>query len=160
MSRGGARIGAGRKPKPARARWLDGGVDRRGPRPEAPPAPAPIAEVPVPSGLTPSELAAWLVNAPLALEARTLTPATADEFASLCTLEAEMADVLLERRQEGWSEHGLALAREFRGLVQRVEAKRRAFRLAPMGKEMVPPEAPKDEWAEFDGPRLVRHKPA
>lgn len=156
MPRGGARAGAGRPPKDGRERWLDGGADKRGSKPSPPMEPGPIADVEVPDTLTPGELATWLVNAPYALAARTLTPATADEFADLCALEVEMAAVLVERRAEGWTNHGLALAREYRGLVQRVEAKRRAFRLAPMGKEMVAPEQPKDEWAEFDGPRLVK----
>ena len=147
---GGARVGAGRKAKGERARWLSGGADKRGPKPATVPEPAPVASVDVPAGLTPAELAAWLVTAPHALAARTLTPATADDFTALCALEVEMAAVLTERRAEGWTARGLALAKEYRGLVQRVEAKRRAFKLAPMGKEMVAADPPKDEWAEFD----------
>jgi hypothetical protein len=103
------------------------------------------------------ELAAWLVNAPFAVAAHTLTPATADDFVALCSLEAEMAQVLAERREEGWTSRGLALAKEYRGLVQRVEAKRRAFRLAPMGKAMTEPApAVTDDFEEFDGPKLVK----
>ena len=79
-----------------------------------------------------------------------MTVGTAGDFAMLCVLEIEMLEVLAERRKEGWTTRGMFLAKEFRGLVQRVEAKRRAFKLAPMGKDMVPPEAPKDEWSEFD----------
>jgi hypothetical protein len=109
-----------------------------------------------PDTLTPGELAAWLVNAPHAAAAGTLTAATADDFAALCALEVEMVAVLAERRLEGWTNYGLALAREYRGLVTRVENKRRAFRLAPMGKEMVASAAPADDFSEFDGPRLVK----
>jgi hypothetical protein len=102
--------------------------------------------------LTAKELAVWQDLAPHALAARTLITSTAGDFAMLCTLEIECAEVLVARRLEGWTVVGLCLAREFRGLAQRLEAKRRAFKLAPMGKDMVPPEAPKDEWSEFDGP--------
>ena len=68
----------------------------------------------------------------------------------LCVLEVECAEMLAARRLEGWTLVGVSLSREFRGLAQRLEAKRRAFKLAPMGKDMVAPEAPKDEWSEFD----------
>ena len=154
MGRGGYRPGAGRKPKDRQQRWLDGGADRRGGKPAGAPEVPPTSRgepVEVPEALTPAELAIWLVTAPYAQAAGTLTPATADDFHALCTLQVEMEAVLIERRAAGWTPHGLSLAREFRGLVARVEGKRRAFKLAPMGKEMIQPEAPKDAFAEFDG---------
>jgi hypothetical protein len=154
---GGFRIGAGRPSKNARGRWLDGGADKRAPKPlKAPETAIEIGELPpVPGNLTPAELSIWLTTAPLAHAALTLTAATVDDFHALCTLQTEMDAVLQERRAEGWTARGLALAREYRGLVARVEGKRRAFKLAPMGKEMVEIEAPKDEWAEFDGLKVV-----
>jgi hypothetical protein len=100
--------------------------------------------------LTPAELGVWLVTAPAAHAAGTLTLATVDDFQSLCTLQVEMEAVLQERRLEGWTQRGLALAREFRGLVTRVEAKRRAFCLAPMGRSLVPITAATDDWAAFE----------
>ena len=153
MPRGGFRQGAGRKPKNAQERWLTGGADRRAPKPDGAPEVAPASDgdhPAVPAGLTPGELAIWLTTAPLAVQAGTLTAATVDDFHALCTLQVEMDAVLEERRAEGWTPRGLQLAREYRGLVTRVEGKRRAFRLAPMGKELVTFEKPKDDFEEFD----------
>lgn len=156
MPKGGARIGAGRPQKEETRRALDGGIGRRS-VPGQPVDVAPLEPIEAPDSLTPAELAVWITTAPLALAARTLIDGTADDFAVLCQLEVEMAAVLSERRQEGWSTRGLALAREYRGLVTRVENKRRAFRLAPMGREMVAPVPVGDDFAEFDaGPRLVK----
>jgi hypothetical protein len=154
---GGQRVGAGRPRKTEAARWLGGNAGRRraaapAARPTVPSTPLP--PVPIPAGLSGAEQAVWQRDAPLALAARTLTPGTAADFAVLCALEVEMVEVLAARREEGWTTRGMFLAKEFRGLVQRVEAKRRAFKIAPMGKEMVPPEAPKDEWSEFDEPTV------
>jgi hypothetical protein len=150
MAKGGARLGAGRPRNDDRARWLGGDAGRRSETHAPRPLP-PIQPVDAPTDLTPEEVAIWERWAPLAQAERTLTPGTVGDFAALCRLEVEMAAVLLERRTEGWTKRGLSLAKEYRGLVTRVENKRRAFRLAPMGKPLEPAEAPKDEWAEFDG---------
>jgi hypothetical protein len=151
---GGQRVGAGRPRKHEAARWLAGSRrTRAAQKAEVPTVPlAPLPEVDLPAKLSAREQAVWDELAPLALAARTLIPATAGDLAALCALEVEMADVLAERRKEGWTARGLFLAKEYRGLVQRVEAKRRGFKLAPMGKDMVPPEPAKDEWSEFDAP--------
>jgi len=146
---GGARVGAGRPKKSDAARWLGGNAGRRGPKPAKDTHQEPLPPVEAPK-LNEREQLVWDELAPLALAARTLIPATAGDLKTLCALEVEMADVLAERRKEGWSAEGLSLAKEYRGLVQRVEAKRRGFKLAPMGKDMTPPEQPKDEWSEFD----------
>jgi hypothetical protein len=87
----------------------------------------------------------------MALANGTLTPATAGDFAVLCSLQSDLPDLLAERRAERWSAKGLALAKEYRGMVQRLEAKRRAYMLGAMGKPM--PEAAVevvDPFAEFD----------
>jgi hypothetical protein len=112
----------------------------------------PLPAVDVPDELTSREQRIWDELAPLALAARTLVPATAGELKMLCSLEADLAEVMRERRKEGLTIRGQMLMRTYLMLVQRVEAKRRAFKLAPMGKDMVPPEKPKDEWSEFDAP--------
>lgn len=109
--------------------------------------------MPAPEGITAATRDHWNDLAPHAVAARTLVEATAADFLELCELLAEKDDVLAERRAEGWTIRGVALAKEYRGLVQRAEAKLRAFRLAPMGREMVaaaPAEA--DPFAEFDDP--------
>lgn len=154
---GGSRVGAGRKAQDASRRWLGGNAGKRGrtgaKRPDALPT---LPDVAQPASLSPEEALIWQTLAPLACAARTLTEATSGDLAVLCALEVELAEVKKERRLEGWTTRGMFLAKEFRGLVQRVEAKRRAFRLAPIGKEMVAAEAPKDEWSDFepeaDGP--------
>jgi hypothetical protein len=85
------------------------------------------------------------------MEARTLVPATVEDFRVLCELTVEAAAVLRARRAVSWETHGPKLANVYRGLVQRLESKMRAFRLAPMGKEMVAPvPAEPDPFAEFD----------
>ena len=150
MPRGGPRVGAGRPKRSDAERWLRGTA--KPPQETATPRPrVPGALLPAPTGLNAAELAVWHATAPLAVEAQTLTPATVDDFVVLCRLEVEMGEVLAERRVEGWSSKGLALAKEYRGLVQRVEAKRRAYRVAAMGKPMVEdvPMAA-DPFAEFD----------
>ena len=150
---GGQRVGAGRPPKDAALKWLSGNAGKRGSRPTtAQVASRPLPSVPPPATLGARELAVWEELAPYALAGRTLTTSTAGDFAMLCVLEVECAEMLAARRLEGWTLVGVSLSREFRGLAQRLEAKRRAFKLAPMGKDMVAPEAPKDEWSEFDGP--------
>jgi hypothetical protein len=56
------------------------------------------------------------------------------------------------RRALGWTDEGMRLATAYRGMVQRVEAKMRGFKLAPIGKEMTDAEAkPVDPFAEFEG---------
>ena len=161
MARGGGRIGAGRKPKAPGARRLDGGLDRRTSKRRPLPVPAPTADVDPPDTLTTAELAVWLTNAPAAVAAGTLTTATLDDFAAMCALEVEMSAVLIERRDAGWTARGLALAREYRALVVRVESKRRSFCLSPIGKALPPPRpAPGDDdgdgFADFDRPRLIK----
>ena len=156
MPRGGARIGAGRPPKDDRERWLDGNAGKRGPKVAKVLQMPPIEPVNPAPGLTERETAIWNELEPFALKARTLVPATRGDFAVLCQLEVEYADVLKERRAEGWTPRGIFLAKEVRGLLQRLEGKRRAFRLAPMGKEMVEPETPKDPFSEFDDAGMVQ----
>lgn len=152
MPKGGARIGAGRPRNSERENWLAGQARKTG---EAPLPPAPLPPVDVPEGLPDAERAIWLELAPHALAARTLTVATAGDFAALCRLEVEAAGVLEARRIEGWNRKGLEFAKEWRSLVQRLENKRRAFRLAPMGKPMeTPVAAPEDPFGEFDSPTV------
>jgi len=147
---GGTRVGAGRPPREDSERWLRGS----GKAPKTAGKPAQVvasALMPAPTGLNLAEAAVWNDLAPFALAARTLTPATAGDFVVLCRLEVEMVDVLAERRVEGWSSKGLALAKEYRGLVQRSEAKRRAYSLGAMGRPIIEAAAEVvDPFAEFD----------
>jgi hypothetical protein len=109
--------------------------------------------------------------APLALEQRTLTPATAFAFRQLCkviVLEQKMADEIevkgltsaaLDTKMEAdgsgsqlIQEKANPLLTRHTALLVRVEAGLTRFRLAPMGKEMPAVEEPEDVFSEFDQP--------
>jgi hypothetical protein len=130
---GGARPGAGRKPKSAVERAITGNPGRRGrllPHPSAVPVPgvAPIDEFDAPNDLSPDERNVWLELAPFAFAARTLTRATSFAFRLLCK------NIVLERlyaasvADKGGANH--------RGL-QRVDAELLAFNLRPCGKAIL-----------------------
>ena len=156
MPRGGERVGSGRKPRQAAILRLHGSRWKK-PNQPAPKAPqGRVMAVELPAGLSVAAQTVWQEWAPHATQALTLTPATVLDFAGLCELVVEMREVLEKRRGEGWTDLGLRLAREYRGLVQRVETTLRAFRLAPIGKEMVTAEVDEDPFAEFDGKEQVQ----
>lgn len=150
MPRGGARVGAGRPRRDPASAWLKGDTVKRGPRPVRPVASvgAP-AQVERPSHLDAEGLAVWAELAPHALELRTLTPATAMAFGDLCRAIVFERKLALSPLAAAGADH--------RGMMARVEAGRARFRLTPDGKPVVSLEQPKDEWAEFDGPQLVKH---
>jgi hypothetical protein len=116
----------------------------------------------------------WDMLAPLALEQRTLTPATAFAMVELCeaiVLKQDIARILeadglttvavkTRMEQDGSGEQvgevkAHPLIAKWTALLVRVEAGLTRFRLAPMGKEMPVPEQPADEWSEFDQPLSV-----
>lgn len=130
MGRGGARPGAGRKPKTALERAVTGDPGHRGrllTHPSAPvPQVAPIDEFDAPDDLKTDERLVWLHLAPFAFANRTLTKATALMFNRMCrniVLERDMANSVLDR---GSANH--------RGLIQRVDAELLRFTLSPNGK--------------------------
>lgn len=148
---GGARLGAGRPRRDQKAAWLAGA--KTGPRAvtrpheASEPADTPQPAVSRPQGLSLEDAAVWDELAPLALEQKTLALATAMAFADLCGY------IVLERKLRAAP---LAVAGpDHRGMIARVDAGRARFRLVPDGKPVVTAAAPVDEWAEFDGPRLV-----
>lgn len=153
---GGRRVGAGRKPKDAVLRAIQGGRSRIPVQPapvgstEVPP-PLPLSEVPPPADLTDAELVVWNREAPLALLERTLTPATAGAFRELCELEALKNQMLVKIKAEltaiviteaGASERANPLLTHYRGAVQRLATFRKDFKLAPFGKELLTPAQP------------------
>jgi hypothetical protein len=147
---GGARVGSGRKSKSAAAHVF-AGTARGKHRAATKAGLLPVDFVHEPKELTREAAAVWRELAPYAMAARTLTTATAHDMRELCEMVVEMRGVLEARRLAGWTDDGLKLAKEYRGLVQRVEGKMRAFRLAPIGKEMTEAApAVVDPWAEFD----------
>lgn len=147
---GGLRVGAGRKPKNQSQHWLGGDAGKRGKGKK--PKTADVMLIPAPRSLDGDARDVWSSLAPHACAARTLTDATVRDFAELCELVVEMESARVARRAAGWNGDGLRLAAAYRGLVQRVEAKMRAFRLAPIGKEMTPDApTPDDPFDQFEG---------
>ena len=125
---GGARPGAGRKPKPAHLRAIDGGAGHRpAVTPSVSAGVAPIEEFDPPDHLSPEVLAIWKRLAPHAYKAQTLTPRMAEQFEILCENLVTMR--LLARTEAGGSNH--------RGMIQRVDAELLRFDLAPIGKPVL-----------------------
>jgi phage terminase small subunit len=176
---GGARVGSGRKKKTDTERRLGGNAGRRAPRrprasdasgvdvpPSPPKAPPALELIPAPAFLTDEQRAVWNVEAPHAVEQRTLTPATVAEFADFCKAVVIERKLLETIEKQGWTIHTSKvdatgneiselkkhpLVSDHRQWLQRVEQKRIRFRLSPMGKELVPDqETPADPFSEFD----------
>lgn len=157
MPRGGARIGAGRKPKrqvaevaPFQPVVVDGGrVEEINPnRP--------------PDDLITQAHDFWLRYAAQAVEARTLTPRTVASFRLLCELDAEMRATKATIEKDGRTyvkvtvdgagqEHeelkAHPLTGAYRQLAQRVEMLMARFGLAPFGKPLAPAKKAK-HWLE------------
>lgn len=139
---GGRRPGAGRKPKSAELRALDGNAAKRAriiqhPNATEPPPPPErkLDESDAPNDLTHEERQVWLELAPHAIKSGTLTMATSLGFRMLCrnvALERTYAASVMDR---GGANH--------RGLIQRIDAELLRFNLAPCGKAMPNPEAQK-----------------
>jgi hypothetical protein len=144
---GGRRPGAGRKPKSADLRALDGNAGRRGKvvtHPSVPPSstlvPPPPAlpkldEADAPDDLNADERKVWLELAPHAIANRTLTPATSLGFRMLCRNVAMERQYSQSVRDRGGANH--------RGLIQRIDAELLRFNLAPCGKPVAAPESAK-----------------
>ena len=137
MGWGGARVGAGKKPRPkAKFGIVSGGrvdapvdavVDSR---------PQPLAEPPV--DMTPEQQGFWKACAPLAIERRTLIDATVPAFRMLCELHAKK--VLVGSMVDKGALGGL---RVYLQLSKQVESLMARFCLAPFGKPATKTEAPK-----------------
>jgi hypothetical protein len=143
MPRGGARIGAGRKPRqPREFEVIDGGA-AFGAEAEALLTP--------PDSLTADEQAFWVSYAPLAIRQRTLTPSTVPNFLLLCELQAEKKAVRATLDTDGrtyikaWTdssgqEHqelkAHPLKSDYGKLAKDVDRLMARFMLAPFGKPM------------------------
>lgn len=123
MGWGGARVGAGKKPKPKAALRSPFEVFKG-----AAPA-SDNACLEPPEDLTEEQKAFWRTNAPLAIERRTLTPETIPAFRLLCELDARRAFV--GRKIDAGDVGGLRI---FAQLAKQVEGLMARFCLAPFGK--------------------------
>jgi hypothetical protein len=159
----GGAPGSGRQSKSEHQRFLDGGADKRGrKRPKKPAAPKPVA---MPGDVSDAVRPIWLALAPHATTARTLTPATVGAFRDLCeaiVLKRRLLDAIEAggltylkvtidgAGQEHMEQKANPLLAQHRGMMQRVEAGLKCFRLSPIGKEMSAPEVPSSPFDEFD----------
>jgi hypothetical protein len=157
MARGGRRAGAGRKPKAAVLRLLDGNAGRRGRAPDeaavlAAIAPRQAAAVLVepPADLTDVEVTIWRRLAPLAVAAGTLVESTVPGFTLMVHLAADLHELRTRfvRRDKPLllaSESEMGFRREARALARELRAMFRDFAIEPLGKEMLAPAAPADD---------------
>ena len=155
---GGRRLGAGRKRKANVLAFAHGSRQRAGQAPEAPGAGGALVDPP--SNITEAELAVWVLHAPDAAKAGTLTAQTARSFVQLvCAPEVVYNRILATLEKEGWTylrmgENGAEpkkhpLITDLQNWHRRVDAGHARFCLAPLGKAIVEPAKPADPFAEF-----------
>lgn len=134
MGHGGARVGAGRKPKKATVVSMSGRpfVATLGPAP-ADAASSPLATPP--EGMREAEAAVWRELAPHAIAQMTLVPGTLRGFRELCehvVMKQSIADTIAAA---GPATSGMdALLRHYAKLAQRVDASLARYRLTAQGK--------------------------
>lgn len=142
MSRGGYRVGAGRKPKAPKTAVVIGidGTRRTDTRPASVPAP-PADDVPAladpPADLLPDQQAFWRLYAPSAIEQRTLVPATVIGFRELCeqfALKQAIAARINTYKLGAGSKSADAALRSYVKLAQRIDATLARFKLTAFGK--------------------------
>lgn len=169
MSHGGARPGAGRRPKNQQAKWLSGDAGKRGEGKQKP-QPGPVQLIAAPVDLPAEQAAVWNELGPYACAQRTLVPDTVAAFRDLCEAIVLKRAMLARIAEDGMTYLKITtdvtsgeqskdvkahpLLSHHRGMMQRVEAAMLRFRLSPIGKELMPAEEPKDEWQEFDTPSI------
>jgi hypothetical protein len=107
--------------------------------------------------LTLDELAEWIALAPVAQKAGTLIPATMLHLVDLCKSRVLLAKLLGDVYRDGTVVIGAGgnqvahpSVTKYTTLIGKVDKYMTAFKLAPIGKEMVEPEKPSDPFAEFD----------
>jgi hypothetical protein len=150
---GGARPGAGRKPKSAEERRLAGDAGHRGVVIRYPDA-ATVGDVPAadsqvvepPPTLTPDELAVWKDLAPEATRNGTLKASTVKAFVMLCE---QIVDYRAQRRLQAGSADAARTAKIVLGLLG-------DFDLRPRGKPVTSGENPQQQplnpmWEKYIG---------
>lgn len=131
MPRGGARTGAGRPRKDSNVVGFPGGASIGGnAAPPAPPSDETRALGEPPADLPELQQAHWRSLAPLAIEQRTLVPATVPGFRELCQLLA-FKEELASRVAKFGSEAAL---KHYTKLSPRVDAALARFKLTAFGK--------------------------
>jgi hypothetical protein len=132
MARGGARTGAGRPRKDSNVVGFPGGASIGGSAaPPAPPSDETRALVDPPGDLPDPQQLHWRALAPLAIEQRTLVPATAPGFRELCQLLAFKEELARDMAKFGT---GGTRLKEYTKLSPRVDAALARFKLTAFGK--------------------------
>lgn len=153
MGKGGARIGAGRKPNPNSVRSLRRARQQATvlQHPSSPPAP-PLVAVPVPvldeadapNDLNLEQRRVWMELAPLAMQNGRLTSATSDAFKAGCRWVVIERACAASVTDQGSSTHDRAMKWASRFYAE--------FSLTPGGKPMADPKLPAvDEDEAFFG---------
>ena len=166
MGWGGARVGAGKKPKGEHAirnRSSLAVVASQAPTFEG--ADDPVSVLP-PEDLPTDERAFWQENAPKAIAQGTLTWRTVSGFRLLCEQDADRLKIKKTVDKDGWTfikvtvdgagqEHqelkAHPLIRDYRALCKSVETLMARFKLAPFGKAeiQVKPKRDVNPWGSF-----------
>ena len=135
MARGGARSGAGRKPREKRGVVLGmDGARRVDLRPAVSPEEQSALLKP-PDELSATEKAVWLECAPLALEERTLTPSKVPGFREFCTRLANVRALDARIQVLGVAtQDALRYSAERRGWATLLAASLKDFKLTAFGK--------------------------
>lgn len=145
MPRGGARPGAGRKPKHPHLREITAAkvLTPQFAPPTTNPA-SPVEEFDAPDDLTAEERAVWLKQSPHAFRNRTLTRSTAMSFERYCK------SVVWERKEAESSARGGA---NHRGLLKQINSYELQFGLTASGRPIYEPGAgvaqPENPLAKF-----------
>jgi hypothetical protein len=144
MSWGGARVGAGKKPKPKPEQPLSPFSVVSGGRTSAPDDSAELLEPP--SDLPADQQAFWRAHAPLAIAKITLTQETVPAFRLLCELHAKK--VIVGALIDNGALDGL---RVFLQISKQVEGLMARFCLAPFGKPLKAdkPKTSANPWGGF-----------
>lgn len=166
MTWGGARVGAGKKPKGEHAIRI-----RRAPlavvnqAPDVDGADEPVS-VMAPDDLPANQRVFWQENAPKAIAQGTLTWRTVSGFRLLCEQDADRLKIKKTVDKDGWTfikvtvdgagqEHqelkAHPLIRDYRALCKSVETLMARFKLAPFGKAeiQVKPKRDVNPWGSF-----------
>jgi hypothetical protein len=158
MPRGGARIGAGRKPKTARAHWLTGDAGKRNLAVVESPVGGDVVAVKAflpPAALGAEERDYWRTWEPEARANGTLTSATVAGFVLLCEVAADAGRLRARIDADGlmFVVDGVPKAHpllpSYRGQQQRREQLLARYGLAAMGKPAAPVSPVSDEKQEL-----------
>lgn len=163
---GGPRVGCAKPRQVGSVRWKREQKKRRKGRGAAAQAPAaPREAVKPPYGLPKEQRAVWRKLAPHAIQAGTLTVATAAAFGDLCEAICLKRELHARIKADGLMSRGEApllepkahpLLSKFTALMVRVEAGQLRFLLTGTGKPAAAVTPPEDAFAEFDGLQLVK----